>query len=493
MARTLLALAIVGFGTGCPFEPEDGDVPEITGDDDTTDSASSGVTLDSSGTSDDPVTTQPDTSDTDTPATCGDGEVDGDEVCDDGINDGSYGGCAADCSAFAPFCGDTEINGDEVCDDGRNDGSYGGCASDCNALGPYCGDGEQQQPEQCDQGASNENGSGCNVDCVRSGTIVGTYQQAGLTFCDGEFVTEPAFRADGNVLVGATGYCDYDSVALVELSSEVELVQSFDDLLLPETPAREGVLIGDEWLLATYQCNYRIDPGGTLAEVCGGGRTVGNGALAAASDGSYVALDYEVVALYPVGSPMADDAPTWSVMTADNASYDYSFSDVTFGASGSVIIAGGRTTIGTPTSVGWLARYTAAGNLVDDYSIAGATGFSGVVPASDGSVLAIGSYPNYGVFRLDDQFDEAWSLPLGIESQLEAAIDSTDAVVVVYYDNGLAQPVVRKIAADGQSEMWNLPLPSLGYRFRIAIDADDAIWIATITSPATLSVMKISP
>ena len=162
MDRTLLALAIVGLGTACPFQPEDGEVPEITGDDDSTDGASSGQgTLeDSSGANDDPATTNPpDSSDSDTPATCGDGSVDGDEVCDDGINDGSYGGCMSDCSAFAPYCGDTEVNGDEVCDDGTNDGSYGGCASDCTALGPYCGDGETQRPELCDEGANNQNGS----------------------------------------------------------------------------------------------------------------------------------------------------------------------------------------------------------------------------------------------------------------------------------------------------------------------------------------------
>jgi hypothetical protein len=493
MDRTLFALAIVGLGTGCPFEPEDGEVPEITGDDDSTDGTSSDPTLDDTGTSDDPVTTQPpDTSDTDdTPATCGDGSVDGDEVCDDGINDGSYGGCESDCSAFAPFCGDTEINGDEACDDGTNDGSYGGCASDCSALGPHCGDGELQRPELCDEGANNQNGSGCNVDCVTSGTVVGTYQLDGLDFCDGEFVTEPAFRADGNVLVGATGYCNDDSVALVELSTDVELVQEFDPLL-PETPVREGTLVGDDWVLASYGCNYRIDPAGALDEVCGG-RTSGSTALEAAADGSYIALDYDVLALYPSGSPMLGDAPSWTAIPPDNGSYDYYFSDATFGPNGSVIVVGTRNLVTGGPASGYIAHYTAAGNLVDDYSFGTATGFYRVARAPDGTVLVIGAYPSYGIFRLDAEFGQVWSLPVGVDAEIAPAIDSTDAVLLLYYDSTAQQHILRKLAPDGQSELWNLPLPNLGNDYRIAVDAEDSIWIATVTFPAALSVLKVSP
>jgi fibro-slime domain-containing protein len=48
-------------------------------------------------------------------------------------------------------CGDGVVTGDEVCDDGKNDGSYGGCNSDCT-RGPYCGDGnvDSKDGEQCD-------------------------------------------------------------------------------------------------------------------------------------------------------------------------------------------------------------------------------------------------------------------------------------------------------------------------------------------------------
>jgi cysteine-rich repeat protein len=62
------------------------------------------------------------------------------ELCDQGANDGAYGGCATDCR-FGPRCGDGVVQpAYEQCDDGANDGAYGGCGPGCK-LGPHCGDG----------------------------------------------------------------------------------------------------------------------------------------------------------------------------------------------------------------------------------------------------------------------------------------------------------------------------------------------------------------
>ncbi|EDM79071.1 putative lipoprotein [Plesiocystis pacifica SIR-1] len=63
---------------------------------------------------------------------CGDGIVEGDEVCDDGVNDGAYGGCNADCMSLAAYCGDAEVNGPEDCDD-ANAELDDGCLDDCTA------------------------------------------------------------------------------------------------------------------------------------------------------------------------------------------------------------------------------------------------------------------------------------------------------------------------------------------------------------------------
>ncbi|MEM6292488.1 MAG: hypothetical protein AAGA54_14535 [Myxococcota bacterium] len=90
-------------------------------------------------------TTGPDT------AECGDGIVTAPEVCDDGVNDGEYGGCLPGCLAPAAFCGDGEINGPEVCDDGDT-----------------------------------VNGNGCNPDCAPSAEVVWTETRVGPSPCPDE-------------------------------------------------------------------------------------------------------------------------------------------------------------------------------------------------------------------------------------------------------------------------------------------------------------------
>lgn len=72
--------------------------------------------------------------------------------------------CSPGC-VLPPLCGDGLIDASfgEECDDGVNDGSYGGCTSSCK-LGPRCGDNAVQAEEECDDG-NRTNGDGCNVNC----------------------------------------------------------------------------------------------------------------------------------------------------------------------------------------------------------------------------------------------------------------------------------------------------------------------------------------
>lgn len=61
---------------------------------------------------------------------CGDGIVTRYEACDDGVNDGGYGGCLPGCRERGPYCGNRIVDATfgEGCDDGDNLGLDGGCA-----------------------------------------------------------------------------------------------------------------------------------------------------------------------------------------------------------------------------------------------------------------------------------------------------------------------------------------------------------------------------
>src|SRR6185369_67315 len=96
------------------------------------------------------------------------------ETCDDGVNDGKYGGCTADCQS-AGVCGDGKTQSpQEKCDDGANDGSYGTCGDptmplpNCG-LAPRCGDGIVQDSygEQCEPTSSSD--PTCTVACRHPG------------------------------------------------------------------------------------------------------------------------------------------------------------------------------------------------------------------------------------------------------------------------------------------------------------------------------------
>ena len=96
---------------------------------------------------------------------CGNGNLDAGEACDDGLDNGTYGHCLADCSAMGPYCGDSVTNGPETCDDGASNGTYGFCAADCMGPGPRCGDSLVNGTEECDDGNSDDTDA-CANDCT---------------------------------------------------------------------------------------------------------------------------------------------------------------------------------------------------------------------------------------------------------------------------------------------------------------------------------------
>jgi len=68
-----------------------------------------------------------------------------------------------------PVCGDGSINGNEICDDGPDNATYGHCGGDCMGRHLFCGDARSDLPyETCDDG-NTRSGDGCDKHCQIEG------------------------------------------------------------------------------------------------------------------------------------------------------------------------------------------------------------------------------------------------------------------------------------------------------------------------------------
>ncbi len=119
------------------------------------------------------------------PISCGDGQLDPFERCDDG-NSSSEDACTEAC--LEARCGDGFVHaGVEACDDG-NASDEDACRSDCTAA--ECGDGILQSSiEECDDG-NDDDGDACLTDCRRA-TCGDGHLHVGRERCD-----------DGNTIDG---------------------------------------------------------------------------------------------------------------------------------------------------------------------------------------------------------------------------------------------------------------------------------------------------
>ncbi|MBL9102825.1 MAG: DUF4215 domain-containing protein [Myxococcales bacterium] len=179
--------------TGTSGEGTTGDVDATTGGESTGGGSSEGSTGSTGGA---PV--------------CGDGVVEGDELCDDGdLDDGDD--CTASCTPAA--CGDGVVQvGVEGCDDGPANADDAACTLACAPA--VCGDGlVQAGVEGCDDGADNGPGQACKADCAVN--VCGDGDQGPQEGCDdgnvdaGDGCTDAcALEACGNAALDPGEACD---------------------------------------------------------------------------------------------------------------------------------------------------------------------------------------------------------------------------------------------------------------------------------------------
>jgi hypothetical protein len=479
VASTILLCSLVGC-----FDPSSGDGSDTdvgTDSDEPSTSAPSTTneptTTSISATEPTMTTMPPEESSGTEGGVCGDGNVEGDEVCDDGVNDGTYGSCSEDCSAFGPRCGDSEVNGGEACDDGTNDNSYGGCSEDCSALAPFCGDGVRQNAEEmCDNGESNANGSGCNANCVTSGTLLFESEAPLGTTCFGW--SEPVTRDDGNVLIAFNDNCE-QTWTFAEFSPELEEVES-TQALLSSYPYR-AILRGTDWILASYNCNVLVTEAGIVSEICGDPRIAGSDGLAAVDDELYIAVQNNTVAQWGAGSPADGDVADWTANTpANTTNYFYYYYTGTPGALGSVTAAGYyRYYDGMDsTYYAYVRRYNSSGNVLNSNSFSELEYIYEIQDSPTGALIASGSSDDgTNLMRLNANLNVTWAIqacpPDGNSNDL--VVDSAGQIVLDCAGEYPAR-FLRKFDDDG-IELWSAEIesdydPQGGY---LTVDADDNI------------------
>ena len=176
-------------------------------------------------------------------ARCGDGEVHGDEQCDD-ANASNNDGCTNQC--VLNVCGDGVLNLDaEACDFGSANDYQGECTSACTTQ--RCGDGFLGADEACDHGELNGLDGACTLECRLDdgtgddggGTDDGTPPEEVLAFMP---VADAYVRTGGGGRTH-TNYGDLGALLVQPGSSHAALI-AFDGVEL------QAALLGREVLEA---------------------------------------------------------------------------------------------------------------------------------------------------------------------------------------------------------------------------------------------------
>lgn len=388
--------------------------------------------------------------------TCGNGTIDLGEVCDDGINDGAYGGCMAGCQEMAARCGDGHVDLEEACDAGEANGVYGFCASDCSGIGEHCGDGVTQDLEVCDDG-NRTDADGCNVDCRPSGEVRWTYS---LATDDGEFsdTTAVAVAADGtSIVVGRRGGATEDLGYLVLLDPDGTF--GWDDVLdyADVYTSPNGVAVQEDGSILVvgdgddggWRRRYTLGGVATDSELAPGvwWRSVACTSGLGCAVAGWIGYDTTVDVLDEDGAPVWSENSTWRA------------NDVTVWPDGSVGLAGFR------TATQGFARRLANGGA-QEWAVA---------PAAAVRYLAIAATPTGGSIELssdaagtvlearDATGATLWQSASTDHDWQDLAVDPGGDIVAVGTiadDDGTLHAVARKFAPNG-STRWTTVVDGL--------------------------------
>lgn len=354
-----------------------------------------------------------------------------------------------------PFCGDGVVDPDEVCDDGVNDSSYGSCTADCGGFGPRCGDDVIQGEEFCDDG-NDVDGDGCNTDCVESGSLLWT-----VVFDDGAMdgtATSVAPSPDGDIYLVGGGVLDWVR-RLDAAGAEVWSVPySFD--------RPEGVAVDDDGVVYVAGGSGRAvynDAGELLLEDPTTYR-VWDGAVSA--DGNAVTVGTVSCCTTAWLSRFGQDGETlWTELEpSDGADAAWG---VAVDGEESIVVAGQKGVVPTLLD-SWIKKYDANGAELWSHTYNSIVGnssgdnFQAVDTGPDNEVAAAGGFGSFqsmdvwiGRFSADGDlsWSDTFSSPNGPIFAADVTVDATGNVIVVATvptaDAEATRVWVRKYAAAG--------------------------------------------
>jgi MYXO-CTERM domain-containing protein len=108
--------------------------------------------------------------------------------------------CAIESEPADPsaVCGNGVVEGDEVCDDGADNATYDHCGARCDGPHLFCGDGRRDGPEECDDALVDQ--AFCNDRCERIDD-----EDGGVDGSGGAFGITPPLGGSGGGMAGSAG------------------------------------------------------------------------------------------------------------------------------------------------------------------------------------------------------------------------------------------------------------------------------------------------